>query len=552
MGALALYDGQIVEMATGEGKTLTGSLVSPMLAWRHGRVHVFTVNDYLAVRDAGALGEMYARCGCGVGAIAESTPQSERRVVYGRDIVYGTAKQITADWLRDQIRLEGVSTAWGARRLTGYGEGGVSPALVPGLRCALVDEADAVLIDEGVVPLIIAQPRREDEMSGVYQMAECLSRHLAFGTHYTVRAMRRRVDLTRAGRARAHEVIDRAVAGGASAVWRARRRAEELIRLAIVARECYRRGEHYQVVDGRIVIVDEYTGRYLADRSWEYGLHQAVEAKEGVTITADRETLARVSFQRFFRTYPFLCGMTGTAVDARGELRRVYRCAVRAVPTNRAVVRRDLGARVFATMEAKRRAIAREVVGLVGAGRAVLIGTRSIEMSELVSRSLDEAGVSHRVLNADFDAEEAGVIARAGEGGAVTVATNMAGRGTDIVLDDRARASGGLHVILTEMHSSRRIDRQLIGRSGRQGDPGSSRAMLSLEDELLRLYPPAVPSVPGGLLRADSAGELRGASRLLALRMLVGAQRRAERKARGDRAEVLKQDDWIRRHLPGR
>ncbi|MEX2219602.1 MAG: hypothetical protein WD749_12685, partial [Phycisphaerales bacterium] len=299
MGALALYHGRIIEMLTGEGKTLTGSIIAPLLAWRHRHVHIFTVNDYLARRDAQSRAAIYSRCGVTVGAIQQETPPAERFDIYARGVIYGTPKQITADWLRDQIRLGAQLTPWGGRQqaaMSSDAAGGAGP-MIPGLQAAMVDEADAVLIDEGVVPLIIARSRREDEMSEVYRRAAAIAQSLDEGPDYTVDLLRRRAELKPRGQHR----CDQAFTALTEPIWRARRRATELVKQALVARHSYLRGHQYQIVDGRVVIVDEYTGRFLADRTWEHGLHQAVEAKEGVEVTADRETLARMSFQRFFR-----------------------------------------------------------------------------------------------------------------------------------------------------------------------------------------------------------------------------------------------------------
>lgn len=548
MGALALYHGRIIEMATGEGKTLTGSLVAPLLAWRHRHVHVFTVNDYLARRDAESRAPMYRRCRLTVGAIQQEQSPAERADLYARAIVYGTPKQITADWLRDQLRLGEARTAWMGRWSSLGGDGAWSGPLIPGLRAAVVDEADAVLIDEGVVPLIIARARRGDELAEVYRTAAAIAAELDEGSDYTIDPVHRRAELRRRGIERCQRAFERV----SEPVFRARRRALELVRQALVARHCYRRGHHYQIVDGRVVIVDEYTGRFLPDRNWEHGLHQAVEAKEGVEITADRETLARMSFQRFFRSYPFLCGMTGTAADARGEMERVYGRPVVVIPTHRPVIRQHWPARLFASARAKWAAIVQAVETLHAAGRPVLIGTRSIEASEFLSRQLAARGLAHRVLNAHFDREEAELIARAGRGGpdpAITVATNMAGRGTDIKPDASALARGGLHVILSEMHAARRIDRQFIGRAGRQGDPGSAQIFLSLEDELVRLYAPRL--VRGLQAWVGPEGELAGLRARVARALFSLAQRRAERRARLSRAAVLRQDDWIEKYLPG-
>jgi preprotein translocase subunit SecA len=548
MGALALYHGRIIEMLTGEGKTLTGSIAAPLIAWHRKHLHVFTVNDYLARRDARSRQGIYHRCLLRVGAIHQEMPQAERFETYAMPIVYGTPKQITADWLRDQIRMGALNTPWAGRReMTLGGDVNAGP-MIPGLRAALVDEADAVLIDEGVVPLIIARSRRGDEMAEVYRRASAIAATLDEGPDYTIEHLRKRAELKPRGRHRCEQVF----ATLDEPIFKARRRAEELIRQALIARHCYLRGHQYQIVDGRVVIVDEYTGRFLPDRNWEHGLHQAVEAKEAVEVTADRETLARMSFQRFFRSYPFLCGMTGTAADATGEMQTVYSRPVIVVPTNRPVARVQLPTRVFRTQEAKWNAIAATIADLSDRGAPVLVGTRSIQASEFLSEKLTSRGLAHKVLNANFDKEEAELIADAGHGGpgraSIIVATNMAGRGTDIKPDKPALEAGGLHVILTEMHTAKRIDRQFIGRAGRQGDAGAAQNFVSLEDELVRLYAPRLAEA----LKAGMAGEeLTGRWRAIAERLFRFAQRRAEARARRSRAAVLKQDDWIEKYLPG-
>ncbi|MGE3107909.1 MAG: hypothetical protein AB7G11_16785 [Phycisphaerales bacterium] len=544
MGALALYHGRIIEMLTGEGKTLTASIAAPLLAWQHRRLHVLTVNDYLAMRDADSRAGIYRRCGCTVGAIHQNLEPDARFDVYARSIVYGTPKQITADWLRDQIRLGQLTTPWAGRRLLAAGPGGAGP-MVPGLCAALVDECDAVLIDEGVVPLIIARSRREDEMSLIYSQASQIARRLDDQADYKIDHVRRRADLTRRGKHRTIEMC----AQLDEPIWRASRRAEELVKQALVALHCYLRGHQYEIVDGRVVIVDEYTGRFLADRSWEHGLHQAVEAKESVEITADRETLARLSFQRFFRTYPVLCGMTGTAADARVEMEKVYSRPVTVIPTNRPVIRQRWDTRVFRTADARWSAVVESIQRVYEQGRPLLVGTRSIEASEILARRLQARGLPHRVLNANFDKEEADLISGAGHHAAITVATNMAGRGTDIKPDPDALRAGGLHVILTEMHSAKRIDRQFFGRAGRQGDPGSCQMFVSLEDELVRLHARRKLRWLRSLASGDL--ELTGLPRRQALALFRWAQKTAETRARRSRAEVLRQDDWIDKHLPG-
>ncbi|MBK7406362.1 MAG: hypothetical protein IPJ41_17620 [Phycisphaerales bacterium] len=548
MAALGLYHGRIVEMLTGEGKTLTGSVAAPLIAWKHKHLHVLTVNDYLAKRDAESRAPIYNRCLLQVGAIQQEMDSAARFDVYARQIVYGTPKQITADYLRDQIRMGQMVSAWaGRQQLTQTGSG----PLVPGLQACLVDEADAVLIDEGVVPLIIARSRQEDEMSEVYRTAAALANKLDEGPDFKIDHVKRRADLKRRGEHRLEQMFDDLAAGG-EPLWRATRRAEELVRQALVARCCYRHGQQYHIVDGRVVIVDEYTGRFLPDRSWEHGLHQAVEAKESVTVTADRETLARMSFQRFFRSYPFLCGMTGTAADATGEMEKVYSRPVVVIPTNRPLIREQWPLRAFRTSEAKWNAIVDSIVELQKAGRPVLVGTRSIAASEFLAEKLSNRGLGHTVLNALHDKEEAELILgaghgrRAGQEPAITVATNMAGRGTDILLDHAAREAGGLHVILTEMHGAKRVDRQFIGRAGRQGDPGSSQTFVSLEDELVRQQAKGLARAVGRIAKGEEISETPGVGRLFRL-----AQRRSEAHARHGREAVLRQDDWMEKYLPG-
>lgn len=562
LGALAMYSGRVIEMLTGEGKTLTGSLAASIIAWRDKRLHVLTVNDYLASRDAESRRPIFSRCRLEVGAITQELDPADRALVYARHIVYGTPKQITADWLRDQLSLGPNASPWAARaavqgRLSGAGgvSGNGGAPLIPGLHAAIVDEADAVLIDEGVVPLIIARSRTEDEMSKVYREARQIAMRLDRGPDFELDFLKRRADLKRRGEERLRAMFVELLDRGGEPIWRATRRGEELVKQALAAEHCYGRGQHYEVVDGKVVIIDEYTGRYLADRTWEHGLHQSVEAKEGLEITADRETLARMSFQRFFRSYPFLCGMTGTAADATREIETVYNRPVAVIPTNRPVIREQWPTRVFVTEREKWNAVILSIAKIHESGRPILVGTRSITASETLSQMLTQRGLVHQVLNANFDKDEANIIASAGAstgggehglGPAITVATNMAGRGTDIKLDKAAHAAGGLHVILTEMHGAQRIDRQFIGRAGRQGDPGSAQIFIACTDELPRRHTPGLIS-----LVRRSAGVQELTNTALALRVFRLAQRRSEARDRRNRASVLRQDDWIEKHLPG-
>ena len=556
MGALGLYHGRIIEMLTGEGKTLTGSIAAPLIAWQHRHVHVLTVNDYLAARDAASRKGIFNRCLIDVGAITQDTEPAERFSVYARSVVYCTPKQIVADWLRDQIRMGRHTTPWSARTLFALtGAQGDRGPMVPGLRAAMVDEADAVLIDEGVVPLIIARSRREDDMAQVYREGAALAAKLDEGPDFTMDHIHRRAELKRRGSDRLRALFAELIGRGGNPIWKAHRRGEELIRQALVARHCYINQQQYQIVEGKIVIVDEYTGRFLPDRSWEHGLHQAVEAKENLDVTADRETLARMSFQRYFRTYPFLCGMTGTAADATGEMESVYARPVTVIPTNRPIARKLMPMRAFKTQRDKWAAIVNSIEEIHNLGRPILAGTRSIASSELLGQLLTARGLDHQVLNANFDKDEAEVIGRAGLGrsrdqadrsAAITVATNMAGRGTDIKLDQGSREAGGLHVLLTEMHGAQRIDRQFIGRAGRQGDPGSAQIFVSLEDELVIKYMPLAVRV-----LKERPGHPEFSDTRVIKRIFRMAQRRSEGKDRRNRASVLHQDDWIDKHLPG-
>ncbi len=552
MGALGLYYGRIVEMVTGEGKTLTGSIAGPLIAWRRRHVHVFTVNDYLAKRDAESREPIYKRCKIEVGCIQQEMDPTARADVYARHIIYGTPKQITADYLRDQLRMGQMNNAWTGRQSAVLDPTGRGGPLIPGLQAAIVDEADAVLIDEGVVPLIIARSRTEDELSEVYRESTRLAAKLDEGPDYTIDWLKRTAELKRRGKVRLEQMFDQLLEAQGDPIWRATRRAEELVRQALVARHCYKHGQQYHVVDGRVVIVDEYTGRFLADRSWEHGLHQSVEAKEGLDITADRETLARMSFQRFFRSYPFLSGMTGTVADATGEIEKVYGRPVVVIPTNRPLVRKALPMRVFTTELTKWDAIVDSIEQISGAGQPVLAGTRSIAASEYLSQRLEDRNLPHTTLNALHDAEEADLIQDAGRGpigahrAAITVATNMAGRGTDIIPDKAAVEAGGLHVLLTEMHTAQRIDRQFIGRAGRQGDPGTCQTFVSLEDELITQHAPGMVRVLGsGATKHEITGHP------LAKRAFRRAQALAEARARRNREGVLRQDDWIDKYLPG-
>jgi preprotein translocase subunit SecA len=548
MGAMGLYHGQIVEMVTGEGKTLTASIAASVLGWLRRPVHVITVNDYLAQRDADGKQPIYRRCGLHAVAIIGETPEPERAQNYRQPIVYITQKELVADWLRDQLKLgriqDPVSTRWLAEAQlhnTASGRGSRQMTLVPGLHVAVVDEVDAVLIDEAVTPLIIAQPRQEDAQSGLYKRARELALQLKKGDDFEIEHAKKHCELTTGGR----DKLESMLRPDEHAIWRATRRREELVEQALAAEHCYGFRQQYHIVEDKIVIVDEYTGRFMADRTWQHGLHQAVEAKHGLQVTADRDTLASLSFQRFFKLYPHLCGMTGTAADAKAEMETTYGLPVRIIPTNRPLRRTRMPDLIFATMELKFAAVLAEIEGMHKLGRPVLVGTRSIEASEVLGDMLTAKGLEHQVLNASHHKAEAQIVSKAGEPGAIMVATNMAGRGTDIKLGPGVAERGGLHVILTERHTASRVDRQLFGRSGRQGDPGSARCIVCIEDELIIKHAPSA----GKALRKMFAGRIQPLPKWV-MKAFDHGQRKAQNEAFHSRKMVLRHDEELDKSLP--
>ncbi len=541
-GALALESGAIVEMATGEGKTLTATMPAVIAGWRGRGCHVITFNDYLARRDAEWMAKIYSFCGLTVGHVEQGMPPPERRAAYQADITYGSNKEVTADFLRDRLvlgRSRGLSAALLQKIVSGRSSG-VERMVQRGLECAIVDEADSVLIDEAVTPLIISGDVPNAEQVEAFRQAAEIAAGLEAGRHYRVNHRHREVDLTAAGHAALAEWGERL--GG---LWAGARRREELVVQALTAREIYLTGKQYVIDDGKVVIVDEFTGRLMPDRTWRDGLHQAVEAKEGLEVNPPKDTFARLSFQRYFRMYRKLSGMTGTAAEARREFWQIYRRPVVVIPTNRPCIREVRPDRVFATEAAKWRAVVEEIRSTHQAGRPVLVGTRSVRASETLSTMLAEAGLEHVVLNAVRHAQEAEIVAAAGQAGRITVATNMAGRGTDIRLGSGVAERGGLHVIATERHEAGRIDRQLFGRSARQGDPGSAVAIVSLEDELVARYAPYLTRGFRGRYR----GKEREIRSRLARRLFDDAQRRAERQALRQRKAVLRTDRWLDEYL---
>lgn len=539
VGGYALLEGFLAEMDTGEGKTLVATLPAATAALAGLPVHVISVNDYLTARDTESMGEVYRFLGLTVGCVIHEKTPAQRRAAYGCDIAYCTNKEIVFDYLRDRIVLGGQTDPYRLHAEHLYdGRGKNSRLLLRGLHYAIVDEADSVLVDEARTPLIISRTEGSEEERIVLRQALEIAGRLEEGREYRVGYEAdegvRNVVVTSEGR----EAIQRAV-HSLGPLWRSSVRREELVRKALTALHLYRRDEQYLVRDGKIQIIDEFTGRVMPDRSWEGGLHQLIEAKEGCEITGQRETVARISYQRFFRRYLQLSGMTGTAREVRRELWSVYGLPFVRIPTNRPVSRRFEADRIFGTQEAKWRAVAGRIAELHAGGHPVLVGTRTVAASEHLSGLLDAAGLPHQVLNAKQDKEEALVIARAGEPGGITIATNMAGRGTDILLAPGVAEQGGLYVLMTERHEAGRIDRQLAGRCGRQGDPGTCEAWLSLEDPLLREGARGAAGRMAGWLRGRGYGIWKS----VAERAIRRAQKRVERAHAGVRKKLLRYDE---------
>jgi preprotein translocase subunit SecA len=483
----ALLQGRLVEMETGEGKTIAATLPACTVALAGYPVHIVTVNDYLVGRDAAEMEPLYRLLGLSVGVVVQGMSKAQRRDAYARSVTYCTNKELAFDYLRDRVALarRGSRLHLALERLRGDATRD-EDLVLRGLHFGIVDEADSVFIDEARTPLILASATQAAGEQEQCKRALAFADSLVAGQDYTVDHAERIIALGQPGTAKLAEYA--ADFGG---LWASARARAELVTQALTARILFRRDQHYVVSEGKVQIVDESTGRVMPDRSWEHGLHQLIEAKESCELTERRETIARLTYQRLLRRYLRLAGMTGTAKEVAREIASVYKLDVVRVPLHRPSRRSYGAARTCATLAQKWDAVADSVerVALV-AGRPVLIGTRSVNASEQLSAVLTRRGIEHALLNAKQDKAEAEVIALAGQQGRVTVATNMAGRGTDICLGPGVAERGGLHVILTEYHESRRIDRQLFGRCGRQGDPGSCEAIVSLEDEIFAVQAP--------------------------------------------------------------
>ena len=541
-GALALSDGCIVEMATGEGKTLTATMPATIGGWRGKGCHVITVNDYLAQRDAETMTKLYSFCGASVSYIIQDMPPDERQQAYLTDITYCTNKEVSADFLRDRLalgRTRNLSQALLTKLAEGSGSG-TDKLIQRGLNYAIIDEADSILIDEAATPLIISGEGPNPEQTKTFEQARDIAAQLEQGTHFKVNRKHKEVDLTKQGRQKLTELTT-----DLDGIWQGSRRSEEMLLQAITAKEFYLLNDQYVIQEDEVVIVDESTGRLMPDREWRNGLHQAVSAKEGVTIKPPKDTYARISFQRFFRLYKKLSGMTGTASEAKSEFWQIYHLPSVVIPTNRPCIRKMAVDQIFSTNDAKWTAIVDEVRQIHDQERPILIGTRSVHASEHISALLEAEGFEHQVLNAVFHKQEAEIVSGAGQRGRITVATNMAGRGTDIQLGRGVPELGGLHVISTDKNASGRVDRQLVGRCSRQGDPGSAISFVSLEDDLIIRQAPRLSAI----LRKRFAFTDKNISSAFTRKMVNKTQKRSAKMALEQRKSVLKTDTWLDEYL---
>ena len=545
MASAALVQGYFTEVDTGEGKTLAIGIAAAFKALNGLPCHVITANDYLAGRDAENLKIFYKRVGLTVGAVLGEDDDAKRREAYGCDVTYSTAKEVAADYLRD--RLRGVDAEARGKRLIGLVSGRESSgrAVQRGLHAAVIDEADHALIDEAVTPLIISRPLEAGEMEPVARAAWALVKTFEPGLHYQVDRTARVVELFEPGMELACHELDLPRTG----LWASDRRRVQVIRQAVEARELLIRDEHYVVDDGKVVIVDSSTGRPMPMRSWQQGLHQIIEAKEGLDVSGGSETMARISFQTYFRKYHFLAGASGTLKEVAGEIWHTYHAPFVKVPRNQLCQRQYAGIRFCATREEQQQRVLHEIKSRHGRGQPLLIGSRSVERSEQVASLLraEKIPVTDRVLNAVHHRREATLVALAGRKHAITIATSMAGRGTDIRLEKGVEILGGLHVVSVDANQSARVDRQLFGRAARQADPGSVMSIYSADDELL------VRFIPQPLMRIWTRAlgmKLMGESpQWMGRLLLFWSQYRTQQLAARSRRNVMLSETEIRRSL---
>lgn len=550
LGGAALHAGAIAEMQTGEGKTLTATLPLYLHALGGKGAHLATANDYLAGRDAEWMQPVYRALGLSVASVVAGTQPTERNAAYRCDITYGTAREFAFDFLRDRLkqrqRAEAQGLLYGGKS-DPSGAQSHQELVQRGLNFVVIDEADSLLIDEARIPLIISARSSDDgaETAAFLWSTQAVGQFREV-EHFTHDRARKQIELTLAGRQLTRTLpkppqIDRLQMP----------QLYEFIERAIRVQREFLRDRHYIVRDNKVLIVDEFTGRVAEGRQWRDGLHQAVEAREGLDVSIAAASAARITIQEFFALYQGLAGMTGTAQGSTREFRGVYHLDVVTIPTNRPCLRQRLPDRILPTAAAKWRAVVAEVREIHATGRPVLIGTRSIDKSEELSAELTSAGIEHAVLHARHLADEAAIVAHAGERGRVTVATNMAGRGTDIRLAPGIAELGGLYIVGTELHDSSRIDWQLYGRCARQGDPGSCRQLVSLDDEILDLGLGAERAER--IRRSWQAASVAGAAdeSQLPLDRLNGlfhrAQRNVERRHYGDRRMLMQQAERRRK-----
>lgn len=538
-GGWVILQGRLAEMQTGEGKTLTATLPAATAALAGVPTHVITVNEYLSQRDCEEMSPVYKALGLTVGFVDATMTPTEKKEIYAKDIAYCTNNQIAFDYLRDQITI-GQKKGKFRRTFDKYNESTKrNPLMLRGLCYAIVDEADSVLIDEARTPLIIAKDHSNPTQISTYKEALQLARKLEIKIHFNLDKSDKAVYLTPKGKKHLVELtLDM------PGVWQGDSRREYLVQQALSAIFHYRRDEQYLVKEDKIHIIDENTGRLQSDRSWERGLHQMIETKEKCPISGLKETLARLTYQRFFRRYLMLSGMSGTVQEVEDELQFVYDLNVVKIPTHKLCRRIGYPENVYKTKQAKWKAIMKQVKLIHDTGRPILIGTCSVKESELLGQMLTELALPHHVLNARQDNIEAEIISKAGHFGAITVATNMAGRGTDIKLSEEVSELGGLHVISTEKNESARVDRQLYGRSARQGDPGSYQCIASLEDTIFKGF------YPKWLLMLLKIG-FGNAPINRKLGQLLGylPQRYAENYYKKMRLDLIKQDKELSRML---
>lgn len=552
VAALALCQGYLTEIDTGEGKTLSLAMAASLAAMGGGHCHIVTANDYLAARDAQTMIPVYQRLGITVGVVVSETEPPQRRDAYLKRVVYTTAKEVAADYLRDRIFL-GTNDCSGARytakRITGarHNYAGMTQR---GLFRAFIDEADNGLIDEATTPLIISRQQDVEDLEAACRGAWSVAQDLVEGVDYRVWRKEHRLELIEQG-------LDAAFERGGfpdSPLWACPSRRRQLVKLGLEAREFFQLGTHY-IVERKycgtstspIVIVDESTGRPMPNRSWKLGLHQMVEAKEDLPLSPPTETIAQISFQSYFCKYAHLAGATGTAREIGAEVWQIYDLATIRIPRNKPKQVEHDGTFFFRTLGDKEDAILAEIQSRKSTGQPVLVGTRSVTASERLARRLAGLGFTCDVLNASRLAAEADIVAMAGQRGQITIATNMAGRGTDIKLGAGVEALGGLHVIATEPHSSRRIERQLFGRAARQGARGSVSGYYSFEDEFWESHMPA--RVVTWLGQLCDIRSLRPVTTLINRLFLYLAQKRAERVARYMRKQVAENEQTLRASL---